>query len=340
MAYAGITSLLFLRARWNYSRIPKLPTADASAQPDCMVVIPARNEAGRIAHAVRSFPHDTVIVVDDDSEDETAEEARQAGAGVLKAPPLPRGAFGKSHACQTAAAALTSRWMLFADADTWYEPGFLNRVVACAESSALDFLSVQPTVHPKGFAEHLLAPYAAALFFCAVNPKARASVAFNGQCVLARREAYLFIGGHGVLRKHLADDFHWALLAERHRMRFALARAGDLGHGRFHADGIREGLTRNASRLLEDGLMPGAVLMLAAALAALWLPVAAALWVLGQHGAAFAMAILTLVWLAGWYRTWRVILAPLAIYAMLPVLFRSALAALRGSRITWKGRTI
>jgi glycosyltransferase involved in cell wall biosynthesis len=305
-----------------------------------MVVIPARNEAGRIARAVKSFPHDTVIVVDDDSQDQTAAEAREAGAGVLKAPPLPQGAFGKSHACQAAAGALTSRWMLFADADTWYEPEFLNRVVASAESGGLDFLSVQPTLQPESFVENLLAPYAAALFFCAVNPKARPSAAFNGQCILARREAYWFIGGHAVLRKHLADDLHWALRAERHRMRFAVARAGPLGHTRFHPGGIREGLLRNASRLLEAGWLPGAVLMLAALLAALWLPAAAALWIPGERSAAFAVAALPLFWLAGWYRSWRLILAPFAIYAILPMLCRAALAALRGSSIAWKGRTI
>ncbi len=47
-----------------------------------MVVIPARNEEGNIGAAVRSLPPDSVIVVDDFSDDKTAEEARAAGAGV------------------------------------------------------------------------------------------------------------------------------------------------------------------------------------------------------------------------------------------------------------------
>ena len=54
-----------------------------------MVIIPARNEEAVIARAVRSLPPDTVIVVDDHSEDRTAEAARQAGAGVLPAPRFP-----------------------------------------------------------------------------------------------------------------------------------------------------------------------------------------------------------------------------------------------------------
>src|SRR5262249_28414270 len=115
--------------------MPQIPVpASGEAPPDCMVVIPARNEESNIARAVTSFPHDTVIVVDDHSEDGTAEAARKAGAGVLPAPALVRGAVGKSNACGAGARVLNSRWVLFADADTWYDPGFLDAAVACAEA--------------------------------------------------------------------------------------------------------------------------------------------------------------------------------------------------------------
>ncbi len=92
-----------------------------------MVVIPARNEEGNIGAAVRSLPPDSVIVVDDFSNDKTAEEAREAGAGVLPAPQPLDGAVGKSNACMEGARVLTSRWILFADADTRFEPGVRRR---------------------------------------------------------------------------------------------------------------------------------------------------------------------------------------------------------------------
>src|SRR5580698_4352985 len=87
----GIAVLLiafFVRSRLNYLGIPKLPAVKSDAAPDCMVIVPARNEEASIARAVKSFPHDTVIVVDDHSEDGTADVASKAGAGVLKAPDL------------------------------------------------------------------------------------------------------------------------------------------------------------------------------------------------------------------------------------------------------------
>src|SRR5580765_4475669 len=99
---------------------PLAPPAQDPPPRDCMVVIPARNEEDVIERAVSSLPHDTVIVVDDRSTDSTADRARKAGAGVLPAPDLPRNAYGKSNACIAGARPLRSKWILFADADTWF----------------------------------------------------------------------------------------------------------------------------------------------------------------------------------------------------------------------------
>jgi cellulose synthase/poly-beta-1,6-N-acetylglucosamine synthase-like glycosyltransferase len=89
VAITAILIAFLLRARRNFQALPLIPALPAGdPPPDCMVVIPARNEEPRIARAVGSLPHDTVIVVDDHSEDGTAAAARKAGAGVLPAPNL------------------------------------------------------------------------------------------------------------------------------------------------------------------------------------------------------------------------------------------------------------
>ena len=116
-----------MKARISYLRLPNLPPATNKQSPDITVVIPARNEEATIARAVESFPGVPVIVVNDASSDSTASVARKAGALVIDAPPLPAGALGKPNACQAGAAAVHSRWLLFVDADTWYEPHFAAR---------------------------------------------------------------------------------------------------------------------------------------------------------------------------------------------------------------------
>lgn len=338
--FGVVFAALFLRARLNYLRLPPLPERPrAGPLPDCMVVIPARNEEATIGRAVRSLPPDSVIVVDDFSEDATASEAQAAGAGVLKAPELPRGASGKANACWLGGRVLTSRWILFADADTWYEPGFLDSAVAAAEAGQVDLLSIQPGYEPGGWLERILVPYAEALFFSGVNPQKEPAAAFNGQCLLFKRQAYEFLGGHGAVLFSPVDDVRFAYLADRHRMSKALSRAPRLAHARLHAGwrGLRCGIRRNAVRFTQVDTKLGLTILAAAATAAFWLPLVGWLAATHQIHAAAALLALGLLVLAPWYRA-RVWLAPAAVYFMLPVLFPAAAAVAAQRKLEWKGR--
>jgi chlorobactene glucosyltransferase len=308
-----------------------------------MVVIPARNEEVHIGRVVKSLPPDTVIVVDDHSEDGTAEEARKCGAGVLPAPDLASGVVGKCNACAAGAHVLTSRWILFADADTWYEPGFLDAVVAAADAAGLNILSVYLQLDPQTLAERILIPYAVALFFCGMNPRLNPSGILNGQCLLVRREAYEFIGGHSAILTSMVEDVKLAELAKRHRMKFGVARTDRLGHVRMHAGlrGIWRGFERNAFRFMLVSPGAGIRILIAASLTALWLPALAFLIADRQPLIATAFFLVPAVLLTPWYRSWpRALLAPLAIYGMLPILFTSAVAAFTGREVEWKGRLV
>jgi chlorobactene glucosyltransferase len=342
IVFVILTSFLFLRARKRYLSLPLLPVVkESGSPPDCMVVIPARNEEGVVGAAVKSLPPDSVIVVDDHSTDATAEEAREAGAGVLDAPPLVAGASGKANACMAGARILESRWILFADADTRYKKGFLESAVQVAEESGLGLLSVHLTQHPRNIAEHMIAPYASALFFSAASPRDPA-VLCNGQCILVRRDAYEFLGGHAAVWKYLADDVMLAQLAQRHRMNFAARRAGALGRVRNYAGwmGAWRSLERNTFRLAQVNPWSNLTALMTALCAALWLPLAAWLWIAGHRITPIALVLLVLVQLAPWYRNpLRALLAPFAIYAALPMLIYSLIGALADRPIEWKGRT-
>ena len=343
MVFALVSSVLFYRARANYLRVPRLPPVPpGKTPPDCMVVIPARNEEGVVGGAVKSFPPDTVIVVDDHSTDKTADEARDAGAGVLEAPPL-NGAVGKANACMAGARILTSRWILFADADTRYREGFLESVVEGAYHSEAFFLSVHLTPRPGSLTEHLLEPYTAALFSSSAGLQRDPAFLFNGQCILVLREAYEFVGGHAAVLKYLAEDLHLAKLAQRHRMGIAVARAGSLGNVRNYTgwNAAWRGIERKAFRFVH--MPPGISLtiLLTALCAALWLPLAAWLWFTGHHIAPFVLVLLVLLQLRPWYGNRpRLLLAPVAVYAALPLVLHGLFAAFMKKQTEWKGRRI
>jgi glycosyltransferase involved in cell wall biosynthesis len=347
LVFALISSILFYQARRNYSRIPRLPrVAPGKTPPDCMVVIPARNEQGVIADAVRSFPPDTVIVVDDGSTDKTADEAREAGAGVLE-PPQIKGALGKANACIAGARILTSRWILFADADTRFQPGFLESAVEGAYHSELFFLSVHLTPRAESFTENLLQPYTEALLFSSSTCQREPAYMFDGKCILALREAYEFIGGHTAIAKFLAEDFHLGMLARRHRMEIAVVRSAGLGHARTYAGwkGAWRWVERKTFRFIHMEPRITVKILLTAAVAALWLPLSAWLWIDGCRIAPFLLPVLVILQLRTWYgngygNRLRCLLAPVAVYAAIPFLLHGLTTAFFGKQIIWKGRKV
>ncbi|MGH8302525.1 MAG: glycosyltransferase, partial [Steroidobacteraceae bacterium] len=105
---------LIARAVRQRSVLPAVPVSTrdpGGTLPPVAVIVPARDEAANIGPCVESlsaqqYPPDrlAIIVVDDDSSDETAAIAADlAGLDprivLLHAPPLPPGWKGKVHAC-------------------------------------------------------------------------------------------------------------------------------------------------------------------------------------------------------------------------------------------------
>jgi glycosyltransferase involved in cell wall biosynthesis len=100
------------------------------------VIIPARNEAGRITSlvdAVRAQEHAgwdlEIIVVDDGSSDDTGAVARQAGARVLSTAPGDPGG-NPARARNLGARAAQGDTLVFLDADCTPESGWLARLLA------------------------------------------------------------------------------------------------------------------------------------------------------------------------------------------------------------------
>src|SRR5437870_9968987 len=101
--------------------------AATPSPPRLSVLIPARNEAGRIGRCVehwaaQEYPDYEVVVYDDDSSDDTAAHAEAAAAGrgrvrVIRGGPLPEGWRGKPFACHRLRAHARGEILVFADAD-------------------------------------------------------------------------------------------------------------------------------------------------------------------------------------------------------------------------------
>jgi hypothetical protein len=238
---------------------------------------------------------------------------------------------------------LTSRWILFADADTRYQEGFLDSVVGEAYQSEVFFLSVHLTPRPRSLTEHLLEPYTEALLFSSSRLHRDPAFLFEGQCILVLREAYEFIGGHTAIWKFLAEDFHLAMLAGRHKMGVAVTRAACLGHMRTYAGwkGAWRWIERKAFRFVHMEPRITVKILVTAFIAALWLPLTAWLWFTGHRVAPFVLVLLVVLQLRPWYgNKLRCLLAPAAVYAAVPFLLHGLTTAFFGKQIVWKGRKV
>jgi hopene-associated glycosyltransferase HpnB len=221
--------LLFLRGGfWRADQ--HLPRAERLEDwPKVVAVVPARNEAAFVGRAVASLLAQhyrgrlRVVVVDDASDDGTADAAR-AGArpgqasrlAVVAATPRPEGWVGKVWAMaegvrHAASLAPEMRYVWFTDADIVHAPETLSRLVAMAEPGRIDLVSLMVRLHCRGAWERLLIP--AFVFFFQMlypfrwsNDPARQTAAAAGGSMLVRRTALERIGGMAAIRGALIDD--------------------------------------------------------------------------------------------------------------------------------------
>jgi hopene-associated glycosyltransferase HpnB len=257
MMLAGISALVFLA--WlclGFFWLPFLRPLERlhvswrpAEWPEVVAIIPARNEAdtiGIVVSAIFASRYQgrlSVILVDDQSEDGTAERAFEAAASrggleqqtaslaknryeshfsdgrrllIKRAPPLPSGWTGKLWAVNAGLNAAQeetrdARYVLLIDADIAIASTTLERLVAHAEKNALSLTSLMARLDSRGVWGGLLIPAFVFFFqklypFRRVNNRADVTAAAAGGCMLVRRDALEDIGGVAAIRGDLIDD--------------------------------------------------------------------------------------------------------------------------------------
>jgi len=196
--------------------------------PSVAIVVPARNEADGIAQSVTSllsqdYPALSLIVVDDDSQDGTADIARQAARAigaesrltVLTGQPLPPRWTGKLWAVKQGIAAAEEKfapqYLMLTDADIVHAPDTLSWLVSHSSQHRLVLNSLTARWRCDNLAERVHIP-AFIYFFAMLYPFAWVNRADHpmagaaGGCMLLRTQALRAAGGIEVIRDALIDD--------------------------------------------------------------------------------------------------------------------------------------
>jgi chlorobactene glucosyltransferase len=233
------------------------------------VIVPARDESRNIGPCVDSllaqrYPADRlrIVVVDDDSSDDTAEIVRAKADGarlaLVRTPQLPPGWMGKPHACSIGVeAAGESDWLCFIDADMRADPDLIASAVAAAEAEGLDLLSLAPRHELGSFAERLILP--CGLYLLAFSqdlkrlqsPQSSGAVA-TGQFILVRSGVYAASGGFAAVRDDICEDVAFATLVKRRGHRVLLEDGGALLATRMYTgwSTLWPGIAKNLQQML------------------------------------------------------------------------------------------
>lgn len=198
-------------------RVPTCAPAGPSSEAGVSIIIPARNEEQNLPRLLQSIAGSAtrpaeVLVVDDGSGDNTAAVAASLGARVLPSTAKPDGWTGKAWACFQGAQKATGELFLFLDADTYFLPGGLDRMIACwlhtrnprTVVSLLPYHAMNAGYEQLSLFFNVLMAAGAGGFGAASTPR------LFGQSLLISRDTYFAAGGHAAVRGEVLENLRWA----------------------------------------------------------------------------------------------------------------------------------
>lgn len=229
----AVLALLLLNTV-NNLRLLRRPDTPAPIEggPLVSLLVPARNEARSIAQCVESLAHQDypqceILVLDDQSEDETAAivarlAERYPNIRLLRGQPLPPNWHGKAYACAQLARVAQGEWLLFVDADTTLAPQCVSTALQQAQEQHADLLTMMPTIETKTFGEALLLPIIPLTFGAflplglVTNHPSPLFAGALGTFLLFRRDTYLRMGGHAAVRTDIVEDIGLSRVVKQH----------------------------------------------------------------------------------------------------------------------------
>jgi 4,4'-diaponeurosporenoate glycosyltransferase len=356
---------LSLLVRWLLGwalvlRLPSLPAATPSQPRRVSVLIPARNEASTLPHLLTALARQRlmpaeVLVIDDHSSDGTAAVVAAFAAAasvpirVIEPPPLPQGWCGKTWALHNGVSLSTGEVLVFLDADTEPNPGFLERLLACHERLG-GLVSVQPYHRTEKPYEQL-----SVLFnlvgLMAVPLGEGCGVAF-GPAMISSRSDYDLSGGHAAVAGRVVEDWFLAHCYERAGLPVSAFIGDDQLSYRMYPGGLAEmvvGFDKNFATAAGEVRWPwmlGVLLWLSGLFWAAWcLPASVLGWPLVGHRelapnlllyGLYAGQLLLLCRRIGRFR-WITLVFPIPVLFFLGV-FVLAILNLERGEVRWKGR--
>jgi cellulose synthase/poly-beta-1,6-N-acetylglucosamine synthase-like glycosyltransferase len=237
IVHAALAALmsLFIALLLAYSdrcikRLIDCPLPDSNDLPRISLIAAAKDEERNIERAVRSlmqidYPNLQITLVNDRSRDRTGEILARLGQefpqlNVVTITELPSGWLGKNHALQLGAEHSDGEWLLFTDADIFFESTALRRAIHYALTNQIDHLAATPDVQMNSWLLHAFVVTFSIYFTLFVKPWRVRDPRYPqhvgiGAFNLIRAQVYRDIGRHEPIRMRPDDDMKLGKLVKK-----------------------------------------------------------------------------------------------------------------------------
>ena len=271
-----LNTILLALSLLNFFTIRK-PEAAQEISESVVVLLPMRNEAGNAARVITELAQQenlskfTLVVIDDNSEDETfsiADSLQSERVKVIQAPLPPVGWIGKVSALQ---AGLESKYLqgadfiISVDADVSFEKNSIARAVATLKRHNIDFISPYPRQIALTWSERLIQPLlqwswmSTLLLRGAEKFPMKSTVVCNGQFLAMRAESLLSIGGFTAVATHVLDDIELGRAFVESGFKGAVIDGSSIASTRMYSsfNELRAGYGKSLNRAF--GSLPGSI---------------------------------------------------------------------------------
>lgn len=322
------------------------------------IIIPARNEENVLPFLLQDLRNQSlqaseIIVVDDESEDATAQIASSLGAKLISLQEKPNGWTGKSWACQQGAEAAQGEVLLFLDSDVRLGKDGLRRLMQ-AHSDCKCTISVQPYHKTEKTFEQF------SMIFNLIQIAANGSalpkpikIGLCGPLILISRADYARVGGHRIVRNSVIEDLSLGLELTNAGIPYQLFMGDADVSYRMYSGGLIS-LFQGWIKNLASGAAKTSWLVLL--LVFFWIASLASVPIQLIKSAItvdlpwlIVYAVLLIIWMLiltrltrriGHFQVWAIFFYPILILALFGVFAVSLFRKIFGLKTNWKGRKV
>ncbi len=242
MIYFGYFILIFtatqlLIALSNLIFFQTFPKTTNLSNDLISVLIPVRNEEKNIANILtdlhnQEYQNIEILIFNDQSTDGTEQILEQFSKKdnrikVFHSEGLPKGWFGKSHACHSLAEHANGKYLLFLDADVRIRGNIISQTISLSEKHHFGLLSIFPEQKMKTLGEWVTVPVMNFVLLTLLplilvrKTNFPSLAAANGQFMLFNAETYRKTKPHKKMKSSKVEDIETARYYKRNKISVA-----------------------------------------------------------------------------------------------------------------------